>query len=193
MNKGMLIVISGPSGLGKGTVLKRVFERDGNVDYSVSCTTRKPREGERNGFDYHFITKDEFEKNIAENKMLEYAVYCDNYYGTNKEYVDVQRNAGKDVILEIETQGANKVMNSCDEIVSIFIAPPSFEKLKDRLSNRGTESPEVIEKRVFEAKRELESANGYTYIVINDDLDDAVDDVLAILKAERLKLNKINF
>ena len=193
MNKGLLIVVSGPSGVGKGTVLKEVFNSDPNLVYSVSSTTRTPRPGEVDGVHYHFLTKDQFENNIALNKMLEYASYCDNYYGTNAEYVDNQRSAGKDVVLEIDTQGAKQITQHCEDAITIFIAPPSFEQLEKRLIGRGTEEQSVIEKRIQTAREELLHAKEYEYVVINDALEDAIDDVKSILKAERLKQNKNNF
>lgn len=191
MNKGLLIVISGPSGVGKGTVLKSVFEKDDNLVYSISCTTRNPRPGETNGVEYHFITKEMFENNISEGKMLEYATYCDNYYGTGAEYVEEQRLKGYDVVLEIETQGALQVMKKVPDAVSIFIAPPSFEILKDRLIGRGTESEEVVNNRIERAYEEISHMDEYTYAIVNDIVEKACDDVLTVINAERIKNNKI--
>lgn len=193
MNKGLLIVISGPSGVGKGTVLKKVFDFEPNLVYSVSCTTRDPRPGEIDGIDYHYISREKFEQNIKEGKMLEYAKYCDNYYGTNLEYVENQRMAGRDVVLEIETQGALQVFEKCNDAISIFIAPPSLEILKERLTGRGTEEQSVIDLRIATAERELKLMHKYEYVVINDHLETAVDDVLAVLRAEKIKLNKNKF
>ncbi len=192
MSKGLLIIISGPSGVGKGTVLKSVFKNDSNLVYSVSCTTRLPREGESDGVEYHFITKEQFEDNIKNGKMLEHAIYCDNYYGTNAEYVEKERNEGRDVVLEIEVQGALQVMKKCPDAVSIFIAPPSFEILEKRLVGRGTETEEIIAARVAKAKEELSFMNEYEYKVVNDKLEDACDDVLAILRANRIKNSILN-
>ncbi len=191
MNKGLLIVISGPSGVGKGTVLKSVFEKDNNLVYSISCTTRNPRPGETNGVEYHFITKEMFEENISNGKMLEYATYCDNYYGTGAEYVEMQRQKGFDVILEIETQGALQVMKKVPDAVSIFIAPPSFEVLEQRLSGRGTESAEVVKSRIERAYEEISHMDEYTYNVVNDTVEKACDDVLTVINAERIKNKKI--
>ena len=191
MSKGLLIVISGPSGVGKGTVLKSVFENDDNLVYSVSCTTRDPRPGETDGVEYHFITKEKFQDNISKGKMLEYATYCDNFYGTNAEYVEKQRDMGYDVVLEIEVQGALQVMKKIPDAVSLFVAPPSFEILKQRLAGRGTESQDVVESRIRRAYEEISHMNEYTYVVVNDTVEKACDDVLSIIKAERIKNNKI--
>lgn len=191
MNKGLLIVVSGPSGVGKGTVLKSVFEKDSNLVYSVSCTTRSPRPGETNGLEYYFISKEEFENNINNGKMLEYACYCDNYYGTGAEYVEKLRSEGKDVVLEIEVQGALQVKEKCEDAVTIFIAPPSFSELEARLVGRGTESKDVIDSRIMRAREEISHISDYTYKVVNNTVDQACEDILAILKAERIKKSEI--
>ncbi len=192
MNKGLLIVISGPSGVGKGTVLKSVFKNDDNLVYSVSCTTREPREGETNGVEYHFISTEQFEENIKLGKMLEYATYCENYYGTNAEYVERLRNEGRDVVLEIEVQGAMQIKRKCPDAVMIFVAPPSFEVLNKRLIGRATESDEIISARIAKAKEELSLMNEYTYKIVNDTVEKASDDILSILRAERIKNNNLN-
>ncbi len=191
MNKGLLIVISGPSGVGKGTVLKHVFENDSNLVYSISCTTRSPRKGETDGVEYHFISKSQFEENIENGKMLEHAVYCDNYYGTSAEYVEKLRNEGHDVVLEIEVQGALQVMKKCPDAVTIFVAPPSFEALQSRLIGRGTESDEIIAARIAKAREELSYMNEYTYRIVNDVVLKATNDILSIFKAERIKNNNL--
>lgn len=194
MNKGMLVVLSGPSGVGKGTVLKEVFKHDKNLAYSVSCTTRAPRAGEIDGIHYSFISKEKFLENIKKGRMLEYTVYCDNYYGTDAEFVDNLRNKGFDVILEIETNGAMNVIKKCPDSVSVFIAPPTFEHLKKRLTDRGTESDNIITKRILKAHEELSHIDLYEYLVINDVVENAVQDILAILRAERIKkYNKSNY
>ncbi|MGN0643233.1 MAG: guanylate kinase [Huintestinicola sp.] len=194
-SRGMLIVVSAPSGCGKGTILAEVLKND-NFYYSVSATTRDPREGEVNGINYHFLSKDEFEKLIAEEGMLEHACYCGNYYGTPRKQVYEKLDEGKDVILEIEVQGAMKIKEKCPEAVFIFILPPSLKELRRRLENRGTESEDVIAKRVGEAAGEIAKAVNYDYIIVNDDLDTAVEDFLAVIRAERLtkkrNSNKIN-
>lgn len=186
MNKGSLFIISGPSGCGKGTVLAEVLKQD-NIFYSVSATTRSPRPGEVNGVNYFFLSKEEFEKLIADGGMLEYASYCGNYYGTPKKPVEEMIAAGKNVILEIEIQGAAKVMSKCPEAVSVFILPPSLEELKRRLHKRGTETEEVIERRISEASSEISYAKNYDYLIVNAELEKAVNDLLSIINSQSLK------
>ena len=190
MSKGSLIVFSGPSGCGKGTVLKEFFATGGEAFLSVSATTRSPREGEVDGVNYHFLTKEGFEKLIAEDGMLEHACYCGNYYGTPRKAVFDKLEEGKDVILEIEVQGAMKIKEKCPDAVFVFILPPSLGTLRHRLEKRGTETPEVIDKRVGEAAGEIEKAHNYDYIIVNDDLDDAVADFLAVVKAEKMTVKR---
>lgn len=186
MNKGMLIVVSGPSGCGKGTVLAEILKSD-KIFYSVSATTRSPRPGETDGVNYYFLTKEKFETLIEEDGMLEYASYCGNYYGTPKKPVEDMLEQGKHVILEIEVQGAMKVMEKCPEAVFVFILPPSLKELERRLNKRGTEAEDVIKKRLSEAAGEIKQAYKYNYAVINGELSEAVDDLKAIIRAEELK------
>lgn len=186
MNKGMLIIVSGPSGCGKGTVLAEILKSD-RIFYSVSATTRSPRPGETDGVNYYFLTKEKFEKLIEEDGMLEYASYCGNYYGTPKRPVEEMLEQGKHVILEIEVQGAMKVMEKCPEAVFVFILPPSLKELERRLNKRGTEAEDVIKKRLSEAAGEIKQAYKYDYAVINGELEKAVDDLKAIIRAEELK------
>lgn len=182
---GLLIVLSGPSGVGKGTVRKALFESEGhNFTYSISMTTRQPRAGEVDGEDYYFVTKEEFEKRIKDGKFLEYAEFVGNYYGTPIDKVEENIAAGKEVVLEIEVEGARQVKQKMSDAVFIFIAPPSFKALHDRLKTRGTERQEVIEERLAKAKRELRLMNDYDYIVINDEVNNAADRIRAIIRAE---------
>lgn len=190
-NKGLLIVLSGPSGVGKGTVRQALFERpDHNLVFSVSMTTREPREGEVDGREYYFVTKEEFEKNIAEGKMLEYANFVGNYYGTPLDAVNRELNAGNEVVLEIEVQGALQVRDKCKDAIFIFIAPPSIDALYMRLRKRGTDSEEIIRQRVEKAQKEITLAYKYDYIVVNDDVDNAADKIMAIIRAEHAKTER---
>lgn len=193
--KGTLIVLSGPSGTGKGTVLKHFFENyaDDKIKLSVSATTRKPREGEKDGVNYFFVEKCEFENMIENDMLLEWASFCENHYGTPKKFVDESLNNGCDVILEIEVQGALKVMEKRPDAVFVFIAPPSMEELKNRIAGRKTETEDVILKRMETARWEVTNISKYTYAVVNDDVDTAAKKLKTIIDAERLKVNKNNF
>lgn len=188
MSKGLLIVVSAPSGCGKGTILSEIL-KDDKFYYSVSATTRNPREGEVNGVNYHFITKADFEERIKNNAMLEYAEYCGNYYGTPKKEIEEMREKGKNVLLEIEVQGAMKVRDICPDAVFIFILPPSVAELERRLRKRGTETDDVIAERVSQAKGELAFAEKYDYVVVNNALEDAISDFRAVIKAEEQKVS----
>lgn len=186
-NKGNLFVISGPSGVGKGTVCKQLIENNENISVSVSATTRKPRSEDTEGVTYFFKTEGEFKKMIEEGKFLEWASYNGNYYGTPMAAVDQRLEQGFDIILEIEAQGALKVMEKRPDAVSVFIAPPDIETLYKRLSGRGTETAEEIEKRVKAAEWELSQKDKYQYIVVNDKLSDTVAAIENIMKNEREK------
>ena len=188
-DRGMLIVVSAPAGCGKGTILSEIL-KDDNFCYSVSATTRSPRPGEVDGVNYHFMTVDEF-KNLADNDgMLEYAQFCDNYYGTPRKFVEEKLSEGKDVILEIEVQGAMIVKKNFPEALLVFILPPSINELRRRLHKRGTETEEVIEKRVSKASGEIKMAENYDYAFINGELETAIDDLKAIIRAERCTLKR---
>ncbi len=186
MSNGILVVLSGFSGSGKGTMVRRLMEKY-PLEYalSVSATTRQPRAGELDGVHYFFKTVEEFEQMIAENELIEYAKYVDNYYGTPREYVRQQMEAGRNVILEIEMQGALQIRDKIPEAKLIFVAPPSAEELKKRLNGRGTETPEVIEHRLRRAVEEAEYLPGYDYLIINDRLESAVDSLHGLIEAER--------
>lgn len=185
--RGLLLVVSGPSGSGKGTVLQALFKRRSGLFYSISATTRLPRPGEENGKHYHFLTKDVFEREIEQGNMLEYAKYCDNYYGSPRGPVDEMRDKGLDVVLEIEVQGAMKVRHNCSDATLVFIMPPSIEELEKRLRGRGTESEEVVRKRLETSKAEVQTASAYDYIVLNDEVERAAKDVDCIITAEKLR------
>ena len=181
--KGKIVVISGPSGCGKGTVIAKLLDRESNLKLSVSMTTREPRPNECHGREYYFVTKQEFEKRIASGDLLEYTEYNGNYYGTPKTELEKAREQGNDILLDIEIEGAENVRRAgLDNLVTIFLAPPSFEELRKRLILRGTESPEVIERRLARAEKELAEKSEYEYVVINDDLETAVDEVYYIIK-----------
>lgn len=188
MKKGLLIVYSGPSGVGKSTLLHEVLKDESlNLVFSISMTTRSPRPGEVDGKDYFFVSKEEFEQAIKEDKFLEHAKYVDNYYGTPLEYVEKKRNEGKNVVLEIDVQGGKQVIAKCPDCISIFILPPSEEILKERLSGRGTEKEDVVEKRLEVAKKEIEEGKIYKYHVINGNIDTAINELENIIKDEMNK------
>ena len=170
MNRGLLIIISGPSGVGKGTI-RKYFETDPrlNLTYSTSMTTRKPRNGEVDGKDYYFVSKEEFEKSIEQGELLEYAQFVGNYYGTPLFEVNRLRDEGKNVLLEIEVQGAQQVSEKCPDAISIFIIPPSMDELERRIRGRSTEPEEIIQERLAKAEKELKLVGNYKYIVCNDD------------------------
>lgn len=187
MNKGNLIVISGPSGSGKDTVLSEVFRLHPEIRLSISSITRDMREGEVQDGKYHFISREEFEKAIANNEMLEYNIYQNNYYGTPKAPVQKAIEEGAEIVLEVDVNGAKNVLKQFPEAISIFIMPPSFETLSKRLSSRGTESAEQIKGRLKAALDEIKQADIYDYIVVNDVLCEAVEDVISIIVSNRSK------
>ncbi|MED4812318.1 guanylate kinase [Bacillus atrophaeus] len=190
--RGLLIVLSGPSGVGKGTVRQAIFsQEDTKFEYSISVTTRSPRAGETDGVDYFFKTRDEFEQMIANNKLLEWAEYVGNYYGTPVDYVEQTLQEGKDVFLEIEVQGALQVRNAFPEGLFIFLAPPSLSELKNRIVTRGTETDALIENRMKAAKAEIEMMDAYDYVVENDNIETACEKIKAIVLSEHLKRERI--
>lgn len=181
-NEGLLIVISGFSGAGKGTLMKRLIEEYGNYALSISMTTRAPREGEVDGREYFFATREQFEDKIKKDGFVEYASYVGNYYGTPRDYVESKLAEGKDVILEIEIQGAMKVKEKYPDAVLLFVMPPSMEVLHSRLVGRGTESPEVIRQRLARANQEADGIEQYDYIIINNDLERCVKELHGLLQ-----------
>ena len=189
--RGMLIVLSGPSGVGKGTVRKEIFSQEGNnFDYSISMTTRQMRPGEVDGKDYYFVSKEEFEKEIADGGMLEYAQYVDNYYGTPLKYVNEMLDAGKDVFLEIEGKGAMQVREKVSDGLFIFLTPPDLMELRQRIINRGTDDLETIDKRMEKAKDEIEMMQNYDYAVVNDEVAKAAEKIKTIIRAERWRVKR---
>jgi len=191
-NKGILVVLSGFSGSGKGTLVKRLLEEYDNYALSISMTTRLPRPGEEHGKSYFFVTKEEFTSTIERDGLLEYAQYCDNFYGTPKAYVEEQLANGKDVILEIEVQGALQIKKKFPETLLLFVTPPSAKVLKERLAGRGTETEEVIQKRMKQSHFEIENFHKYDYVVVNqtDGIEKAAENILDIMKVETLRTSR---
>lgn len=190
--RGLLIVLSGPSGVGKGTVRKAIFDRnDTKLHYSISMTTRNARAGEVNGVDYFFKSKEEFEDLIKREKLLEWAEYVGNYYGTPIDYVEESLQQGKDVMLEIEVQGALQVRKAFPEGLFIFLAPPSLNELKSRIQTRGTESADLINNRMTVAKEEIEMMDAYDYVVENDRIELACERIQAIVTAEHCRRERV--
>lgn len=185
MAKGLLIILSGPSGVGKGTVRAKLFEDESlNLAYSISMTTRESRPGEVNGRDYFFVDRETFEKKVAEGGLLEHAEFVGNYYGTPKDHVEELLNAGKNVLLEIEVQGALQVMAKCPHALTIFLVPPSMEELERRIRGRRTESEEIVRQRLAKAEREIKTKDNYKHVVVNNTVDQAATDIAAIIKTQ---------
>ena len=191
LKKGCLIIVSGPSGAGKDTILNKIIDKKDNLKLSVSHTTRQPRVGEVNGKNYYFVSKKEFMEMVKNGEMLEYAEYCGNYYGTSMLKVKNELEKGNDVILEIEVRGAEQVMKKIPGVLSIFILPPSLSELKKRLKNRGTDSEEVIIARVKEAENEIALAQNYDYVIINDDIEKSAEKVLKIIDLQKIKFQNM--
>ena len=187
MEKGLLFLVSAPAGCGKDTILGELCKKTDKAGYAVSATTRAPREGEINGVHYHFLTREDFSEKIKRGEVLEYTEYCGNFYGTLKKSVDDLILSGKDAVLKIEVEGAMNIKKMFPEACLVFILPPSLEILEKRLRGRGTETEEKIRERTLQAKNELKFAKNYDYLVVNDDLNEAVEDVLAVFRAEKLR------
>lgn len=187
MSKGLLFVVSAPAGCGKDTILEQVLAKEYNVGYSVSATTRAPRVGEVDGTHYFFITRERFEEMIANGEVLEYTEYCGNYYGTPRKGVEAMLAEGKDVVLKIEIEGAMNIKKLFPDCCLVFILPPSMRELERRLRKRGTEDEPTIMRRIAQAKNELDAAADYDYFVVNDDLEDAVNDLIAVIRGEKCR------
>ncbi|WP_342277668.1 guanylate kinase [Spiroplasma endosymbiont of Nephrotoma flavescens] len=182
---GLLIILSGPSGVGKGTIREELFkDQNLNLVYSISMTTRKPRSNELNEKDYFFVNENFFQEKIANNELLEYAKFVDNYYGTAEKYVDKLLSQGKNVVLEIEVQGALQVLAKRPDAISFFILPPSFEELTRRIIARRSESEDIVQKRLLKAKREMNITNKYKYVIVNDNLQQTVSEIRTIIMNE---------
>ena len=184
--RGLLIILSGPSGVGKGTVRKAILQ-DPSVHfyYSISLTTRSPRAGEVDGKDYYFISREEFEENLRRGNLLEYAEFVGNYYGSPKDKIEQHRDAGEDVLLEIEVQGTKKVVAQCPDAITIFLVPPSLEALEARIRGRSTETEEVIQRRLNKAKSELAIKDSYQHVVVNDSVERAAKEIIEIIQAAK--------
>ena len=180
-------MVSAPAGCGKDTILNELLKKTDKAGYAVSATTRAPREGEVNGVHYHFLTREEFERKIAEKEVLEYTEYCGNYYGTLRKSVNDLLNEGKDAILKIEVEGAMNIKKLFPEACLVFILPPSWEVLEKRLRDRGTETEDKIVERTKQAHNEVKFAKNYDYLIVNDELESAVSDLLAVMRAEKLR------
>ena len=190
MNKGSVFIISGPSGSGKDTLLVKLFEKCPEIKFSISSVTRGMREGEKEGEKYNFISREKFESMIEKDELLEYNLYVDNYYGTPREPVEKAVSENKDIFIEVDVNGAESIRKKLPEAISIFIMPPSFEELKRRLSSRGTETEEIITLRMAAALDEIKRAVEYDYIVVNDDLSTAVEDIISIIRGSKFSIKK---
>lgn len=185
MQEGVLVVVSGSSGVGKGTILKKLVRDNENIKFAISATTRKPREGEVDGVDYFFKTVDEFKEMIDRNELVEWVNYCGNFYGKSKKYIEEMSKKGYDLVIEVEVEGAKNIKQVYPDSVSVFILPPSFEELEDRLKSRGTETPESIKRRLTRALEEQKEVKNYDYAVINDQVDNVINFITNIIENKK--------
>jgi len=192
MNPGLLVVVSGPAGVGKGTVVARAREKNRDIVFSVSVTSRCPRPGEKDGENYFFVSRERFQEMIREGALLEWVEYCGNYYGTPRAYVENEMKKGNVVLLEIEIEGANNVKKQYPDCISVFLTPPSIEELRRRLEKRGTEPPEVIEARMQRALKEMEQLDKYDYVIKNISVEESADKLLEIIEKERNRIKNKN-
>lgn len=192
MSKGTVFVLSGPSGSGKDTVLKRVLERIDTLDFSISCVTRPKRGSEKEDGKYRFLSVEEFQQRLARNEFLEHNVFLGNYYGTPRRPVEDAVQAGRDILIEIDVNGAAQIRKSMPDAVSIFIMPPSFEVLRQRLSGRGTDPEEVVSKRLEQALLEIACAKDYDFVIVNDDLNQTVEDVCSVIRSVKFRSENMN-
>ena len=190
IQEGLLFLVSGASGTGKGTILNKLRGAKKNIRYSISATTRRPRDGEVNGVNYFFKSIDEFKEMISKNELIEWDIYCSNYYGTPSDYINKTLKQGYDVVLEVTVNGALNVMKQYSSSISIFILPPSFDELERRIKVRGTETEEVILARLHKAKSELKQIEAFDYIIVNDDINEAVNSFNSIIISEKLRTNR---
>ncbi|MDD4494422.1 MAG: guanylate kinase [Eubacteriales bacterium] len=190
MREGLLIVLSGPSGTGKGTLVKEIIKSRDGIKLSVSATTRKPRKGEIDGESYFFVSTERFCGLVGKDELIEWVEYCGNLYGTPEKFVIDSIHNGIDVIFELEVEGAERILSKFPQCVMIFVVPPSFKELRKRIEKRGTEDTNAIEKRLERAREEMEYINNYEYIVVNDKVKDAVEGINSIINAEKLKINR---
>ena len=185
MQEGVLVVVSGSSGVGKGTILKKLVHDNDKIKFAISATTRKPREGEVDGVDYFFKTVDEFKEMIDKGELVEWVNYCGNFYGKSKKYIEEMSKKGYDLVIEVEVEGAKNIKRAYPDSVSVFILPPSFEELKERLQSRGTETPEIIEGRLARALEEQKEVKNYDYTVVNDEVDNVINFITNIIKDKK--------
>lgn len=185
MQEGVLVVVSGSSGVGKGTILKKLVRDNDNIKFAISATTRKPREGEVDGVDYFFKTVDEFKEMIDKGELVEWVNYCGNFYGKSKKYIEEMSKKGYDLIIEVEVEGAKNIKKVYPDSVSVFILPPSFEELEERLKNRGTETPESIKRRLTRALEEQKEVQNYDYTVINDEVDNVINFITNLIEDKK--------